>query len=195
MLDVARSQLQQVLQALSEEVRQGTPVIGLEPSCASVFRDELLKLFPDDPDAKRLADATWLLPDFLRHVGYQPRDPADGRNVLLHGHCHQKAVFSGGAEAALLGVAGYACNAPESGCCGMAGGFGFRPETIAVARAIGEQKLLPAVRAAGEDTLIVASGFSCREQIRQSTGRPVLHVAEVLASHLPDAQNTIPRPE
>jgi FAD/FMN-containing dehydrogenase/Fe-S oxidoreductase len=180
MLDKAKLYLQRVLQVLASEIEAGLPIVVLEPSCASVFRDELRNLFPEDPRADRLRRQTLLLSEFLQHhaPGYQP--PQLRQKVLLHGHCHHKAIMKMTDEEALLRRMGPNLKALDAGCCGMAGPFGFEKEKYAVSRAIGERVLLPAVRGADSDTLIVSDGFSCREQILQATGRKALHLAEVL---------------
>jgi len=145
-----------------------------------VFRDELRNLFPDDQRADHLRRQTFLLSEFLdRHApGYAP--PKLERRALLHGHCHQKALMKSADAESLLRKMGIELSVPDSGCCGMAGPFGFDAEKYEVAQAIGERVLLPAVRAASPETLIVTDGFSCREQILQSTGRRAYHLAEVL---------------
>jgi Fe-S oxidoreductase len=145
-----------------------------------VFRDELRGLFPNDPRAARLREHTFLLSDFLHSQtpGYQP--PTLQRKVLLHGHCHHKALMTMSAEEALLRKMGVELQSPDSGCCGMAGAFGFEREKFDVSKAIGERVLLPAVRQAAPETLIASDGFSCREQIAQLTGRRALHLAEIL---------------
>jgi Fe-S oxidoreductase len=180
MLTEAREYLHRILRALATEIEAGCPIVVLEPSCASVFRDELRNLFPDDPRADRLRKQTFVLSEFL--VRYAPHYQPSSRTgtALLHGHCHQKALMKMDHEEALLRRAGLAVQAPDAGCCGMAGAFGFAADTYAVAQAIGERRLLPAVRAASADAVIVADGFSCREQIRQSTGRQAVHLAQVL---------------
>jgi FAD/FMN-containing dehydrogenase/Fe-S oxidoreductase len=180
MLDLAKSLLRTVVDSLRPAIRAGTPVIVLEPSCAAVFRDEMLGLLGDDLDARRLAGQTKLLSELLTaHGGFVP--PRVAGKALLHGHCHQKAVMGMGAEEALLQSMGLEVELLDAGCCGMAGSFGFEAAHYDISLAVGERALLPAVRAAAADTLIVADGFSCREQIRQTTGRAALHVADVLA--------------
>jgi Fe-S oxidoreductase len=156
-------------------------MVVLEPSCASVFRDELLNLLPGDEDARRLARQTCTLDELLtRHAPELPLPTLRGR-ALVQGHCHHKSVLDFAGEEGLLRRLGLELSAPEPGCCGMAGAFGFEAGThVAVARTCGERALLPAVRAAGEATLVIADGFSCREQIAQGTGRTALHLAEVL---------------
>ena len=180
MLDKAKLYLQRILQVLAPEIDAGLPIVVLEPSCASVFRDELRNLFPEDPRADRLRRQTLLLSEFLQHhaAGYQP--PQLGGKVLLHGHCHHKAIMKTTDEEALLRRMGSNLKALDAGCCGMAGPFGFEKDKFAVSQAIGERVLLPAVRQADSNTLIVSDGFSCREQIFQATGRKALHLAEVL---------------
>jgi Fe-S oxidoreductase len=155
-------------------------VVVLEPSCASVFRDELQNLLPTDSRATRLRKQTFPLSEFLeRHAGdYEP--PRLARKVLLHGHCHQKALMKMTDEESVLRKMGAELQALDSGCCGMAGAFGFERDKFKVSQAVGERVLLPAVRNASADTLIVSNGFSCREQIRQGAGREALHLAEIL---------------
>jgi FAD/FMN-containing dehydrogenase/Fe-S oxidoreductase len=179
MLDRAKMYLRTVMDALGPEVDAGLPIVVLEPSCASVFRDELRNLFPDDPRAQRLRSQTFVLSEFLtKHA--PDFAPALSRTVLLHGHCHQKAIIKMDHEVALLQKTGADLQVPDAGCCGMAGPFGFSAEKIDVSKAIGERVLLPAIRKASEDTLIVADGFSCQEQIAQLTGRRAIHLAEAL---------------
>jgi Fe-S oxidoreductase len=180
MLDKAKRYLRHIMQVLAPEIDAGLPIVVLEPSCASVFRDELRNLFPEDARADRLRRQTFLLSEFLQHhaPGYQP--PQFSRKVLLHGHCHHKAIMRMTDEEALLRKMGSDLRALDAGCCGMAGPFGFQKGKYAVSQAIGERVLLPAVRQAPPDTLIVSDGFSCREQIFQATGRQALHLAEAL---------------
>jgi len=180
MLDEAKQYLRNILQALCEPIDAGVPIIVLEPSCASVFRDELCNLFPENPRAIRLRNQTYLLSEFLEHraPGFQP--PQLARKILLHGHCHHKALMKMDDEENLLRKMGVGLQTLDAGCCGMAGPFGFEKEKYAVSQAVGERVLLPAVRRSQEETLIVSDGFSCREQIFQSTGRRALHLAEVL---------------
>ena len=186
LLDRAKDYLRSIMHELSGAIDAGVPIVVLEPSCASVFRDELRNLFPTDPRALRLSTQTLLLSELLES-GRLPYDPPRlAKRVLLHGHCHQKALLKMGHEEALLRKMGITVDFPDSGCCGMAGAFGFEADKFAVSQAIGERVLLPAVRAALPDTLIVADGFSCREQIEQATGRHAIHLAEVLRMALSD---------
>jgi Fe-S oxidoreductase len=180
MLDTARGYLREILDALGDDIRAGVPVIGLEPACLSVFRDELPNLFRDDARAAALARQCRLFSDFLMEV----RDwdaPQLGGEALVHGHCHHKSVFGMAGEMALLKRLGIEARTAESGCCGMAGAFGFHPQHYDISVTAAETALLPAVRAASEKTLIVASGYSCREQIAQLSERNALHIAEVVA--------------
>lgn len=179
MLDRARQRLLRSLAALEPFLKNDIPVVGLEPACLSVFRGESLELLGHDSRARKLSEQIFLLGEFLEREGFQPPAGAGGP-VIVHGHCHHKSEFDFGADLRLLSQAGFDCSQPEPGCCGMAGGFGYSPRTYPVSMAIGEQALLPAVRAAAPDTAVVANGFSCREQIRQATGRAPLHLAELL---------------
>ena len=182
MLDRAEALLLEILDELSPEIEAGIPIVGLEPSCVAVFRDELLNLFPHDDRAKKLASQTFLLSEFLeRNSGNAPL-PQFPRKALLHGHCHHKSIMKMTAEESLLRRIGIDFQAPAPGCCGMAGSFGFErdKDKYNISVAIGELELLPAVRKAPDDWLIIADGFSCREQIAQETGRHALHLAEVL---------------
>src|SRR5690606_30578078 len=177
---LARHQLRRVIDVLRPQIHAGTPIVGLEPSCVSVFRDELHELFSNDPDAQRLRAQTMTLAEFLVREarGYEP--PRLRARAIVHGHCHHKAIMHLDAEEQLLQRIGLDFQILDSGCCGMAGSFGFEAEKYDVSIGAGERVLLPAVRAAGEDTLIVTDGFSCREQIRQTTDRRALHLAQVL---------------
>ncbi|MBV9492670.1 MAG: FAD-binding protein [Acidobacteria bacterium] len=179
-LGMAKAQLREILDALQPELDEGVPIIGLEPSCISVFRDELPNLFPNDEGAKRLAKSAMTLSEFIAREGDAFHLPRLERKVLTQGHCHHKAVIGYAGEVGLMKKMGLEVEHPDSGCCGMAGAFGFEEEHYDVSMRIGERVLLPKVREAERDTLIVADGFSCREQIAQSTGREALHFAQVL---------------
>ena len=180
MLGRARRVLDETLDVLAPVVEAGTPVVFLEPSCAAVFRDELPELFPNDPRAGRLSRSSRLFAELLEREAPEWRPRALGRRALVSFHCHQRAVFGIAADRRLLDRAGIDVDVPDSGCCGMAGSFGFEKSHFEISLAIGERVLLPAVRAAAPDSLIVADGFSCREQIEQATGRRALHLAEVM---------------
>jgi FAD/FMN-containing dehydrogenase/Fe-S oxidoreductase len=181
MLDHARTYLRRVLDVLGPAIDAGVKLVVLEPSCASVFRDELAGLFPGDPRAERLSRQTLLFSELLMRQAPMYAVPELPSPVLLHGHCHHKALMKMTDEDALLRRMGADVRMPDAGCCGMAGAFGFGKDTFAVSQAIGERILLPAVRAASPETLIVADGFSCREQILHGTGRRALHVADAMA--------------
>lgn len=180
MLDLAKSHLRQVLDVLQPQIEAGISMVALEPSCASVFRDEMTGLFPHDQDALRLHKQTFLLSEFLHsHVKDYPV-PKLHRKAIVHGHCHHKAIMKTAEEEALLREMGLDIEVLDSGCCGMAGSFGFEPDKYEVSMACGERVLLPAVRNAPKDALILTDGFSCREQIAQTTDRQALHLAQVL---------------
>ncbi len=182
LLDRAKRYLRSIIEALRDPIEARTPIVVLEPSCASVFRDELRNLFPLDPRARRLSEQTVLLSELLASGSLPYEPPRMAGRILLHGHCHQKALMKMDHATALLRRMGVTVDVPDSGCCGMAGAFGFEAGKFAISQAIGERVLLPAVRAASPDTLIVTDGFSCREQIEQATGRRAMHLAEVLQS-------------
>jgi Fe-S oxidoreductase len=183
MLDNARRQLEQILEALRPQIAAATPVIGVEPSCVSVFRDEMTNLLGGNLEAGRLRSQVFLLSEFLvGKADYHP--PQLRRKALVHGHCHHKSVLRFDAEQELLRRLGLDFRVLDSGCCGMAGSFGFEADKYQVSVAIGERVLLPAVRSAPTDTLIVADGFSCVQQIEALTGRTALHIAEVLGMAL-----------
>jgi FAD/FMN-containing dehydrogenase/Fe-S oxidoreductase len=185
LLDHGKHLLRVILATLRHPIREGVPLVGLEPSCVSVFRDELIGLFPHDEDAQRLAHQSFLLEEFLEQPAARAtltdKLPRLKRRALVQMHCHHQAIMRTGAERAVLDRLGLDYTMFESGCCGMAGAFGFEAPTYPVSMQIAERVLLPAVRAAPPDTLLIADGFSCREQITQSTGRHALHLAEVLA--------------
>jgi Fe-S oxidoreductase len=181
MLGLAKRHLRHILDVLHEPIRSGVPIVVLEPSCAAVFRDELTNLLPRDENAFRLRHQTFLLSEFLDQKTPDLRIPSLHRKALVHGHCHHKALMGMDAEERVLRRIGLDYTLLDSGCCGMAGAFGFEPgDHYAVSIAAGERVLLPAVRSADRATLIVANGFSCREQIAQTTGRSALHLAEVI---------------
>ena len=162
-------------------------MIVLEPSCAAVFRDELTGLFPDDEHARRLSEQTYVLSEFLRTRAPGFRPPPLARRAILQGHCHQRAIMKMTDEEELLRQMGIEVAVPEAGCCGMAGAFGFeRGEHYDVSTLCGEKALLPEIRRSPPETLVIADGFSCREQIRQGTSREPLHLAQVLRMAMGD---------
>ncbi|HTL67341.1 MAG TPA: FAD-binding and (Fe-S)-binding domain-containing protein [Lacunisphaera sp.] len=180
MLDTARRWLERILDELRDDIRAGTPLIGLEPSCTAVFRDELPNLLPHDEDALRLSHQTLLLSEFIQQRMPEAKLPYLAGRALVHGHCHQKALMKMTSEEHVLRRLGVGYEILDSGCCGMAGAFGFEKDHYDVSIACGERVLLPRVRAAEATTHIVANGFSCREQIRQTTDRGAIHLAQLL---------------
>ncbi len=183
MLSLAKRALRRVLDAMSHTIELGWPVVVLEPSCASVFRDELRKMLPHDEHARRLVAQVHTLDEFLDSHAPDWEPPQIASRALVHGHCHQKAVI--GARPDLLRRAGVDAEMTNAGCCGLAGSFGYHAgEQYEVSMRIGEQFLLPQVRSAAAGTVLVADGFSCRTQIAAGTGRRALHTAEVLAQGL-----------
>jgi FAD/FMN-containing dehydrogenase/Fe-S oxidoreductase len=196
MLDQAKAYLRKIMTTLRVEIAAGTPIVCLEPSCASVFQDELKNLFPNDEAAARLQRQVVLFSDFLHGAGYNPARFADGLcggKALVQGHCHHKALWSMSAEQQLLSQAGLAAEVLDAGCCGLAGSFGYEAEHYDISMKIGERKLLPTVRSAEPSTMIVADGFSCRQQIAHGTSRRAMHTAEVLQMALHPPKNKINR--
>jgi Fe-S oxidoreductase len=181
MLDLAERLLRRTLRVLRPKIRAGVPVVGVEPSCLAVFRDELPNLLPRDDDARRLSKQSFVLSEFLQDRAEAWELPRLERSALVQPHCHHHAVMGFDAERELLKRIGLDATIPDAGCCGMAGSFGFEAgEKYRVAMACGERVLLPEVRRADDSTLIMADGFSCKTQIEQATPRRALHVAEVL---------------
>lgn len=192
-VDEARREAARVIAALAPFTERGIPVVGLEPSCILGFRDEIPTI-AQDSRAKSLSDHVLLLEAFLAREADAGRLRLSlapvGHRALLHGHCHQKSFGAMDAvERVLAMVPGLAVEAIESSCCGMAGSFGFNRETIDVSLAMGELSLLPAVREASPDTLLLADGTSCRHQIKDGAGRQAFHVARVLAMSVDAARS------
>jgi Fe-S oxidoreductase len=185
LVDEARREMQRTMDALAPYVARGIPVIGLEPSCLFTFRDELPALFKGEGVDALAANAV-LLEEFIAREHKQGQlnlqlGPLP-KKALLHGHCHQKAFNTMGAvESTLRLIPQLSVETVESSCCGMAGAFGYDAATVDVSRKMGELSLLPAVRRAAADTLIVADGTSCRHQIHDGSEREAAHVARVLA--------------
>jgi len=172
---------------LAEQVRQGRPVIGLEPSCLLTLRDEYLDLLPNDPRTRQVAQSSYLIEEFIasRADRFQPLfQNSDSKSLLLHGHCYQKALTSTEALKTMLGLPGWEVSEINSGCCGLAGSFGYEAEHYDVSMQVGEDRLFPAIRAAGQGVGLAASGMSCRHQIQHGTGRPARHPIEWLAEAL-----------
>jgi FAD/FMN-containing dehydrogenase/Fe-S oxidoreductase len=181
MLDTATEYLESALASLEPHIRERTPMVVLEPSCCSVFRDELGEIFPDRVDAQALRDCTFTLSEFLdRHVD-PSRLPRLRRKAIVQQHCHHHSIMRFDAEEKILRAMGVDFEVLASGCCGMAGSFGFERDKYDVSQACGERVLLPRVRAEAPDTLVLADGFSCKTQIAQNADRRALHLAEVLA--------------
>jgi FAD/FMN-containing dehydrogenase/Fe-S oxidoreductase len=182
MLDTARRYMDATLDALDADIAAGTPLVVLEPACASVFRDELPNLYFRSERARRLSRQTVLLGELLARQSHAGRgDSPLGAKALVQAHCHQKSVLGMHGHEEMLKRIGLDYEVLDSGCCGMAGSFGFQAEKYDVSMACAERVLLPALRAAAPETLVIANGFSCREQIAQATGRKALHLADVLA--------------
>ena len=177
-----------ILTHLKPSIEAGTPVVGLEPSCLAVFRDEMLDLRPHDQDAKRLHGQVFTLAEFLTRQDYKP--PVLNREIVVHGHCHQKAIISLDAEKKLFEAMGAKAEILDDGCCGMAGSFGFEQHKYDLSMQIYEHKLGPHLREMPSERLVVADGFSCKTQIEQATGRRPLHLAQLLQIAL----NTAMRP-
>jgi FAD/FMN-containing dehydrogenase/Fe-S oxidoreductase len=167
--------------------REGLPIIGLEPSCLLTLRDEYVDLLRSD-DARLVAKQSLLLDEWLQKeltAGRRPPFAAGERGkALLHGHCHQKALVGTGPTVAVLKAAGYQVSEVDAGCCGMAGSFGFEREHYELSLAIAGRRLVPAVKAAGDDVALCAPGISCRQQIEHTTGRRAKHPAELIAEAL-----------
>ena len=192
LVEQARAAARDTVDKLHPLVAQGMPVVGLEPSCILTLKDEYLSLLPDDPRARAVAGAVVTFEEFVAAEAEAGRfalqfRPQTGR-VLLHGHCHQKALVGTGPSRRTLELAGFAVDEVDSGCCGMAGSFGYEAEHLDVSLAMAERRLLPAVRAAGDGTEIVAAGTSCRAQISHGCARKALHPAQLLRAALQAAQ-------
>ena len=189
LIDQARAAAHTTLDRLAPLAEQEVPIVGLEPSCLLTLRDEYRDLLPGDPRVDLVASAAVTLEEFVAGLADEGRLELrfhdDSRSVLLHGHCHQKALVGTGPARRALGLPpGYRVEEVDSGCCGMAGSFGFESEHYDISMAMGERRLLPAVRQLDSDALVVAAGISCRQQIEHGTGRRALHPAEVLRAAL-----------
>ncbi|MBN8955995.1 MAG: FAD-binding oxidoreductase, partial [Rhizobiales bacterium] len=187
-VDEAKREAERTLAALAPYLEWGVPILGLEPSCLFTFRDEIPAMLRTDA-VKAASSQTMLVEEFLaREAAENKLDlplRATRKRALLHGHCHQKAFGAMRAvETVLKLVPDLAVETIESSCCGMAGAFGYAADTIDVSQAMAELSLLPAVRKAEDDAIIVADGTSCRHQIHDGTGRDAVHVVRVLADSL-----------
>jgi FAD/FMN-containing dehydrogenase/Fe-S oxidoreductase len=189
LLDSAEKQLHAILADLRPLIREGVPLVGLEPSCLSVFKDEMQNMLGNDMDAHRLAAQSFTLETFLnkkaeKEEHYMP--PKLERHAIVHEHCHKKSVLDPTSETHVFAQMHMDFEQLDSGCCGMAGAFGFEKSHYDMSIKCGERRLLPKVRDAKPQTIVVADGFSCREQIMQTTKRQALHPAEVMRMAMDD---------
>ncbi len=180
MLKQARKQLEEILNVIGPDVAKGVPIVVLEPSCASVFRDELRNLMPEREDAKRLAENVYLLSEFLEKFVPDVLQPSKATSAMVQFHCHHISILGKDDEESILRRSGINAEILDAGCCGMAGAFGFEKEHYAVSMKIYEGKVLPKLRKADKECVVIANGFSCREQLEQSLGVKTLHLAEIL---------------
>ncbi|MDX6248505.1 MAG: hypothetical protein QOF10_1865 [Kribbellaceae bacterium] len=184
-LGVAKRVIERSLAILAPHLAAGTPIVGLEPSCTAALRQDAPDLLAGNPLATAAASSTYTFAEFLSQSDWEP--PQVGGEALVQTHCHQHAVLGFDADKALMAAAGINASIPDSGCCGLAGNFGFERDHYAISKSIGERVLLPAVRAASPATAVIADGFSCRTQIAHGTTRRATHLAELLAATLRDA--------
>jgi Fe-S oxidoreductase len=180
-LDAAERYLHNVLDVLRPYVRAGTPVVGMEPSCLAVFKDELKRMLPLDDDATRLTQSAYHFGEFFDHFDIET--PTLHGQALMWGHCHHRATGGMEPEQRVLERMGLDVELLTGGCCGLAGSWGFEKGKWEISVDCGEQKLLPAVRDASSDTVVVANGFSCKTQIKDAsmTNRRALHLGQVMA--------------
>ncbi|MGN6663065.1 MAG: FAD-binding and (Fe-S)-binding domain-containing protein [Solirubrobacterales bacterium] len=195
MLDTAKLFWRRMLDTLAPHIREGLPVVGIEPSCVASFRDELPGLMPHDEDAKRLSLQTLTLAELLQLHAKDWQAPRLNAKALVHGHCHQEAVMGMEAEKDLYERLGLDFEVLDSGCCGLAGSFGFEKEHDGISREIGEQRLMPMVREAPEEAILIADGFSCKTQIEQMTDRRAMHTAQVIKLAMEQAPAAAPQPK
>jgi Fe-S oxidoreductase len=189
LVDEAKKEAKRVIGALRSYVERGIAIVGLEPSCLLTLRDEFKAMLPGD-ESNALSEQAMLFEEFIAREsdGDHLRlslAPVQWPRALLHGHCHQKAFGAMAAtERTLRMVPDLKVEVIESSCCGMAGAFGYEAEHFDISNRMGELSLLPAVRAAANDTVIVADGFSCRHQIRDGAQREATHIVRILQSAL-----------
>ncbi|HSH65408.1 MAG TPA: heterodisulfide reductase-related iron-sulfur binding cluster, partial [Bacteroidia bacterium] len=196
MLEKAKNMLEEIMESLKEEIENEIPVVGLEPSCVAVFRDEMINLFPNRETATRLNKQVFTLAEFLLHKAPDFKIPQLRSKAIIQGHCHHKAIMKMNPDMELMGKMKLDYQLLDSGCCGMAGYFGYeKGKHYEVGKAAAERVLLPAVRNADKKTLIIADGFSCREQIEQGTDRKGIHLAQVLQMALNPLDKQAPYPE
>jgi len=190
MLRLARRLLRQVVDGLRADIRAGTLVVALEPSCGAVFRNELTNMFPDDEDARRLARQTRTLGEFLATHAQHWELPRLDRKAVVHFHCHQRATSDTDCDRHVFERLGLDYEVLDTGCCGLAGSFGYeRGERYEVSIKAGERILLPRVREATPHTLVMTDGFSCRSQIDHGSNRSALHLAQVIQMALHEGPN------
>ncbi|MFK7805730.1 MAG: FAD-binding and (Fe-S)-binding domain-containing protein [Anaerolineae bacterium] len=186
LIDGARELARDTINKLYPYAEAGLPIVGLEPSCLLSFRDDYHYLLPDDERVQIVSDQAFLFEEFIARLAVSGDlgldfDPSEqGKEVLLHGHCHQKALAGTETAKAILALPGYTVTEVDSGCCGMAGSFGYEAEHTEISLKMGERVLFPAVRATADNTIIAAAGTSCRDQIRDGTSRKAKHPAEIL---------------
>jgi Fe-S oxidoreductase len=185
LVEEARRCAAQNVRILNEYAVQGVPIVGCEPSCLLTLRDEYPDLLPGEP-VRVVAKQSLMLEEFLtsphQRGQWRLKPPRAGKQILLHGHCHQKAhIGTGPLVRCLKELGGFDVTEVDSGCCGMAGSFGFEAEHYELSLQIGQRRLFPAVIAASQETEIIAAGVSCRQQIEHGTGRTARHPVEVLA--------------
>lgn len=179
MLDTAQVFLDRLVKSLAPYVREGIKVVGAEPSCVATFRDELPNMMPHDEDAHRLTKNTLTLSEFL----VQETDfefPQLDRRALVHGHCQGKAIMGMGGEQQVMEKMGLDYEMLDTGCCGLAGSFGFEDEHYDISMQVGEHRFFPIMRDAEKDTILIADGFSCKTQLEQGSDRRALHIAQVI---------------
>jgi FAD/FMN-containing dehydrogenase/Fe-S oxidoreductase len=189
LVNKARRAAQNTVDRLAPFAEQGIPIVGLEPSCLLSLRDEYHYLLPNDPRVQAVAEHCYTFEEFMAKLAdtgeLEGKFGGAAQHILLHGHCQQKSLVGTGPSKQTLTVPpGYTVEEVDSGCCGLAGSFGYEAEHFDISMAIGEQRLFPAVREQREDVIIAAAGASCRQQVKQGTGKQVMHPAEILRDAL-----------
>jgi len=187
LLDEARQRHSQLIATLSPSAMKGVPIVGCEPSCVFTLKDELPNLARGDEGALAIARQARMVDDLLAEaiddgsLSLNPHAPSAGKQILFHGHCHQKASSATAGSIELLRrIPGATVNVLDAGCCGMAGSFGFEREHYDLSLEIGAMRLFPAVKAAPPDAIVTATGVSCRQQIAQGTARAAVHPVVLL---------------